>query len=170
MIHKQCTYNLIICILINLFLLVSFNSYFFCKIYMLYINICCPHRDGPFYFWGGASKRGRLTIFLFPRHSHRKFFFSEAIFAQIFPFFMGHLTIIFSTEITMNIKKKKEKPELTIFFLNISAHILFSKMRLAHNFFSKMIWLTIFFPPKSSRPLPKNKMVRPLLVPTSSTL
>ena len=163
MIHKQCTYNLIICILINLFLLVSFNSYFFCKIYMLYINICCPHRDGPFYFWGGASKRGRLTIFLFPRHSHRKFFFSEAIFAQIFPFFMGHLTIIFSTEITMNIKKKKEKPELTnFFFLNI----------LAHNFFfPKWGWLTIFFFqndlahnfffPKSSRPLPKNKMVRP---------
>ena len=136
MIHKQCTYNLIICILINLFLLVSFNSYFFCKIYMLYINICCPHRDGPFYFWGGAWKRGRLTIFLFPRRSRRKFFFSEAIFAQIFPFFMGHLTIIFFTEINMNIKKKKEKPELTIFF---------PKHFGSQFFFPKWDWLTIFF-------------------------
>ena len=77
---------------------------------------------------------------------------------------MDHLTIIFFTEINMNIKKKKKNPELTIiFFLNILAHNFFFQNEVGSQFFfSKMILLTIFFFPKSSRPLPKNKMVCPL--------
>ena len=149
MIHKQCTYNLIICILINLFLLVSFNSYFFCKIYMLYINICCPHRDGPFYFWGGASKRGRLTIFFIPAALAPQIFFLRSDLCTNFSFFHGASHNYFFHRNNHEYKEKKKKNlSSQFFFLNILAHNFFSKMRLAHNFFFPKRFCSHFFFPE----------------------
>ena len=45
------------------------REYYFREYYLF-----VPVRDGPFYFWGGAWKRGGLTIFLFENDLAHNFF------------------------------------------------------------------------------------------------